>query len=168
MSQQANTTERWLPIPGYEGRYEVSDQGRVRNASSSRVLRQALHKKTGYLSASLSGRRVLAHRLVLLAFAGPCPDGMETRHADGDSENNAIANLSWGTKAQNAIDRVVHGTDPRGERNPRALLCEDDVRAIRSAYVPRVVTHAMLGESYGVSAAAIQAVVTLKTWPHVD
>lgn len=54
------------------------------------------------------------HRLVLEAFVGPCPSGMECRHfPDSDTRNNSLENLSWGTHVQNIADKNVHGTARR-------------------------------------------------------
>lgn len=68
----------------------------------------------GYLGVNLpeSGKykRYLIHRLVLAAFVGPCPDGMEGCHSDGNPENNALENLRWDTPSANARDRIHHGT----------------------------------------------------------
>ena len=68
----------------------------------------------GYLRVNLSKggkqRQHLVHRLVLTAFVGPCPDGMETRHLNGDPSDNRIENLVWGTAKENAADRISHGT----------------------------------------------------------
>src|SRR4051794_38431819 len=50
------------------------------------------------------------HRLVLEAFVGPCPDGLECRHLDGDPGNNLLSNLKWGTRLENFQDSVKHGT----------------------------------------------------------
>ena len=93
--------ERWLPIPGYEDRYEVSDRGRVRSwvsRPSPRLLSQ-IRQNTGYVTVALSRggftEQQLIHRLVLLAFVGPCPDGMETRHLDGLRPNNRLTNLAY-------------------------------------------------------------------------
>lgn len=112
-------TERWLPIPGYEGRYDVSDLGRVRSwlqcrgTPVPRILK-ARPGSNGYLSFCLSkfGRQVdeRLHALVLLAFVGPRPEGKQRRHRDGDQLNNTLANLTYGTKSENELDRVRHGT----------------------------------------------------------
>lgn len=50
------------------------------------------------------------HRLVLEAFVGPCPEGMECRHLDGNPGNNVLSNLAWGTRKENILDRIQHDT----------------------------------------------------------
>lgn len=114
--------ERWLPIPGYEGSYEVSDQGRVRSLDrvdrtghrwQGRMIRLHPVSERGYLKATLyrdgKGSQRLVHRLVLEAFVGPCPEGMEACHGDGDTTNNELSNLRWGTSSENNYDIVRHG-----------------------------------------------------------
>ena len=75
----------------------------------------------GHLRVSLiddfgAKRAMSVHRLVLLAFAGPCPKGMECRHLDGNPQNNNFSNLCWGTHQENMDDRVRHGTLACGDR----------------------------------------------------
>jgi HNH endonuclease len=69
--------------------------------------------KTGYLSVTLWTNRVptrkFVHRLVLEAFVGPCPTGLECRHLDGDPSNNRLDNLRWGTRLENVADTIRHG-----------------------------------------------------------
>jgi HNH endonuclease len=50
------------------------------------------------------------HKLVAAAFLGPCPAGFEVLHKDGDSMNAALANLRYGTKSENELDKRRHGT----------------------------------------------------------
>lgn len=59
------------------------------------------------------------HRLILEAFSGPCPQGFEACHCDGQVTNNAISNLRWDTRSSNALDRHLHGTSNRGRKQPR-------------------------------------------------
>lgn len=120
--------ENWLPIPGYED-YEVSDQGRVRSlersvrsrwgtpkALKARVLKQPSQGR--YFVVTLYRDRkpkcCLVHRLVLLAFRGPCPDGHEGLHFDDDPTNNRLDNLRWGTRSENAKDCLRNGNHWRG------------------------------------------------------
>jgi len=119
--------ERWKEIPGYEGYYDASDQGRIR--SVDRVVPHARHgtiKRKGKvltsfpdpqsghfrLTLSVEGkvRNEKVHRLVALTWIGPCPDGFECCHEDGDPANNSESNLRWDTKSSNARDRIKHGT----------------------------------------------------------
>lgn len=118
---QPTQDERWLPIPGYEGRYDVSDQGRVRswvayNGTPVPRIRKPAPNGWGYLSLPLSDAHLVrtterVHALVMLTFIGPRPDGMERLHRDGDQTNNALVNLVYGTSGQNRLDTVRHGTD---------------------------------------------------------
>lgn len=109
--------ERWLPVPGMEGAYEVSDMGRVRSLDRlvvngprgatrplrGRVLR--IHLAKGYPSVSLgASRKACVHTLVLLAFVGPRPDGMECCHWNGDPTDNRLQNLRWDTSSNNKKD----------------------------------------------------------------
>lgn len=71
------------------------------------------------------------HHLVLEAFVGPCPEGMEACHfPDSDPKNNSLCNLRWGTHADNEADKVVHGTAVRGEMVSVGKLTTDQAREI--------------------------------------
>lgn len=107
----SGTTEAWKPIPGYGMRFEASSLGRIRVASTGRILSQ--RQPRGYPTVSIhhSGRGATrVHRLVAAAFHGPCPDGMEVRHLDGVRTNNTPSNLAYGTHLENLQDTVRHGT----------------------------------------------------------
>ena len=113
--------ENWLPVPGYEGAYEVSDLGRVRSldrfveamtrwgTSTFRRLRgrelKATDNGNGYLVVHLcdaEGRRTaLIHRLVAAAFQPEVAGKTFVNHKDGDKSNNALANLEWCTRSEN-------------------------------------------------------------------
>ena len=122
MNKTTVTAERWLPIPGYEGLYEVSDQGRVRSLGRigrngqtypAKVLKLAQSK--GYrlsVLTALDGSRTThrVHLLVMAAFVGPREEGMVCRHLDGNPANNVLSNLAYGTPVENAADMIAHGT----------------------------------------------------------
>jgi hypothetical protein len=111
------------------------------------------------------------HRLVLEAFVGPAPDGMEGCHNDGNPENNNLLNLRWDTHASNMADQLAHGTKSappvaRGEAHPMTSLTSEDVRAIR-APAARHGLHMALARRYGVSNQTIRRIRERTVWVHV-
>lgn len=105
--------EVWRPAVGVDG-YEVSCFGRMRNAATHAPA-TVVFKAPGYLDYVIQERREirrgLVHRVVLLSFVGPpLPDQTHVRHLNGDSADNRLENLAWGTPQQNADDRKRHGT----------------------------------------------------------
>jgi len=101
-------TEGWLPVVGYEGEYEVSDFGRVRSLKTGTMMKP-LPSKGGYVQVCLRTLGVakwhLIHKLVLEAFVGPRPDGMEACHSpDSKGDNNSLGNLRWDTKVANLAE----------------------------------------------------------------
>lgn len=114
--------ERWLPVVGYEGLYDVSDMGRV--WSLDRVLNDGRHWRGRILKASCNevrphphvslhrdGQRlcISVHQLVLEAFVGPCPVGMECCHFNDIHTDNRLTNLRWDTYSANRLDCVRNG-----------------------------------------------------------
>lgn len=109
--------ENWKPIEGYEGIYEVSDQGRVRNVKHGGRLLTACKVTHGYLAFSLNRdgkkRSILAHRLVASAFI-PNPDKKpQVNHIDGIKEHNCANNLEWVTPAENHTHACKIGLIPK-------------------------------------------------------
>lgn len=115
--------ERWLPVVGYEGLYEVSDQGRVRSLDrlvphgrggtmrrrKGQVLKPGL-SSAGYETVTLGKRGSHGiHVLMLTAFVGPCPPGHECRHLDDVRTHNRLPNLAWGTRSDNMKDMYRNG-----------------------------------------------------------
>lgn len=97
---QSNAVETWTPVVGHEGRYEVSDQGRIKGPKG-RVLVLLSNGTYGYLGASLgANNRKYVHRLVAEAFLGS-GDGLDVDHIDGDTANNKLTNLRYLTHAEN-------------------------------------------------------------------
>lgn len=142
-------TERWRAVVGWEAFYEVSDLGNVRRIAGrvdgrgpqivSRLLKPKVGK-TGYLTVCLKpgGVTKYVHRLVVEAFfAGSLAPGVEVNHIDGVKDRNALVNLEPIDRRGNVLharDVLGTGKNPpaqRGEANPKAVLTEDDVRAIR-------------------------------------
>lgn len=97
-------TERWLQVSGHPS-YQVSDLGRVWSEKSGRILTGKVGAR-GYREMKLDGHTLRVHRLVLTAFAGPCPPGQEACHDNDVPDDNRLANLRWDTHAANMADRA--------------------------------------------------------------
>ncbi len=113
-------------IDGEEWPYEISSEGRVRRRAGTefgrppfgdclRVYSDCLriYSGTRYRLIQLSRNGVVktarVHRLVLGAFLGPCPEGYEANHKDGDKGNNSIENLEWVTSLENRKHATLNG-----------------------------------------------------------
>ncbi|PIB80533.1 hypothetical protein CQY23_03060 [Mycobacterium celatum] len=139
----ASVTDRWLPVVGYEGFYEVSSDGRVRSLKRRfRILKQAVHPRGGYRQVTLAKnghhRTHKVHRLVLEAFVGRCPPGFVGCHNDGDTSNNRADNLRWDSPSANNFDLVRHGT----HANANKTHCPaghpyDDENTLRLRHAPK-------------------------------
>jgi hypothetical protein len=123
MTQQP---EEWRSVVGWEGLYEVSSMGRVRSldrviagglrghdyVKQGRVLIPYRQPKSGYLVVSLSNGTkhvVRVHTLVLEAFVGPRPDGLEACHGPNGADDNSRGNLRWDTSSAKSLDTVAQG-----------------------------------------------------------
>ena len=98
--------------------YWITYDGEVYNQHGKQL---KLHKDAGgYLRVGLckNGKKKTfrVHNLVLEAFVGPKPEGMETRHLDGNRKNNHISNLKYGTPSENTQDTVKHGMHPQASK----------------------------------------------------
>jgi hypothetical protein len=179
--------ERWLPVVGFEGLYEVSDFGRVRSLDrlatyttpkGTVVIRR--HKgvllkpgiaSNGYPLVVLGkGNSRLVHALVLTAFVGPPAPGFEVCHADGTRTNNCLTNLRWGTRTDNMRDAVRHGTangySSPGSTNGSSVLTEGDIPLIRQL-VRSGLRYTEIAPRFGVGPDTIGLIARGRTWSHV-
>lgn len=181
----------WRAVVGFEGRYEVSADGRVRTVLTRVAERYKADLRIrvgsrGYLVVSLrdaAGKSYLVavHKIVARAFLGPCPPGMQVAHNDGTRTNANASNLRYATPAENQADRVAHGTDnfgdrnparmrperlARGERNGASKLTGQAVRELRADH-GRGLGQKRLARKYGVSQATVWDILAGKIWRHV-
>ena len=75
-------------------------------------------------------RRVYASHLVLLAFVGLCPEGMEACHNNGVCTDDSLDNLRWDTPVANKADMLKHGTRSMGENHPKTKLSDRDIQTV--------------------------------------
>jgi hypothetical protein len=154
--------------------YRVGDEGSAWSRHNNKwgdsgIWRQLKPQvmSTGYPMVGLhrDGKRHgrLVHRLVLEAFVGPCPDGMEACHNDGNRLNCALSNLRWDTPAANQADRVLHGTSNRGSRQWQAKLNEGDIPVIREL-LRQGMLQRQVGVIFGVSEDTIGHIARGENW----
>lgn len=116
--EQSETIEIWKDVAGYEGRYQVSNLGRVRSLDRScinrkgerrsiegRILRQSPNS-SGYMQVSLFGpdfksKPFRVHRLVAMAFVDGYAEDLVVNHKDENKKNNQWDNLEWCTAEYN-------------------------------------------------------------------
>lgn len=171
--------EIWKDIPGYEGLYEASDQGRVKS------LDRVVYSSNGYFSSIKgvilkpyssdkfykqvwlykNGKRKIfcVHKLILLTFKGPTSHKIITRHLDSNKHNNCLSNLCYGTYSENEADKIRAGTDLRGIKAPCNKLKEEDVFLIRK-YKKEGGKTGKIAKYFNVSPSAICDIQANRTW----
>ena len=193
--------EVWAAVPGYERMYEVSSFGRVRSLDrdcphplwktqrrKGKFIAPGCSSKYGHLKVNLckdgAQRSYHLHQLVLAAFVGPRPEGMEeVRHLNGNPGDNRLVNLAYGTRKDNADDARRHGTlKVRGERVSKAkkgiatVWCErhgmarltaDQVRQMKKDF-ENGMTSAEAGRKYGISQAHACKIKLNQAWSKLE
>ncbi len=95
--------ETWKDIPGYDGYYQASDLGQIRN-KHGKIFKSC--DARGYRIVTLNGVSKRVHGLILLTFVGPRPEGLQCRHMNNDPSDNRLSNICYGTRAENDADKV--------------------------------------------------------------
>ena len=171
--------EIWKAIPGFEGYYEVSSDGRIRSIERyiesgglkahvrcirDRILKPSL--SNGYRSVVLWKNHVQTtmrvQHAVAACFIGPRPIGMYVCHKDGNRINNHVSNLYYGTPSENTADAMRHGTIKLGEYAPASRLSAEQVNAIRARVGAE--TQTRLAKEFGTSQAQISRIVNRQKW----
>lgn len=182
--------EIWKPVPGFDG-YEVSNMGRVRSYRvpagpgcgwvvrrdrPPRILRASPNSQ-GRPNVTLCADGVkydrTVHRLVLEAFVGPRPPGMEACHADDNPLNNRLDNLRWDTNWSNIQDRHKNGGYMKSAEkfkayvaqngHPATRLTRDEVIGIVTDHLVKGMTQREVAEKYGVTHTHVGYICAGKT-----
>jgi len=169
--------EKWLPIDGFEGLYEISNLGRVKSCErvcgkKSRRIKEKILKGGAwgvYLSITLCKEGVRFRKniqwLVASAFIGPRPDGLEVCHNNSVHHDNSFENLRYDTRAGNFSDKIKNGTSIRGEMHPKTKLTAIDVVYIRS--MSGFCSQQDVADYFDMTQSAIGKIMNRNTWGHI-
>lgn len=126
--------------------------------------------KDGYRKTILCRDGERHHRriasIVLEAFVGPCPDGLEACHDNGINDDDRADNLRWDTHANNIADKKLHGTHQQGELHGCCKLTESKVREIRARREAGEI-YRTIAADLGVALNTVQAICARRLWKHV-
>ena len=164
--------EQWRPVEGFEGRYLLSNHGKVVSTLYQRTSRERL------LRLNLTGKHAVARlfmgavqedvmvgRLVALHFLpSPDPACKLVVPRDGNPFNLRWDNQLW-LQAGEAGERVVNTHRAAGEKHPLARLSDEQVAQIRAAYAQGGTTHGKLADQYGVSRESITKLINNASRP---
>jgi hypothetical protein len=154
--------------------YRVGDDGsvwsRARSKDWKRLSPQIAGRDRGHHKVTLTkdGQHLnrYVHHLVLEAFVGPCPDGMETCHENDDGFDNRLTNLRWDTRSSNRTEGYRNGANHGGAEHYRAKLNEENAKE-----VIRMISGGMknqkIANQFGVTRGAISGIRKGRTWKHL-
>lgn len=178
-----NPPEIWKSVEGWEGFYEVSNQGRVR--SLSRTITVSTSRGSTF-SRDLTGRILktehannpysvvgfdypgqkrethAVHRLVAHIFIGPCPEGLEVCHYNGNGQDNRVENLRYDTCLSNHKDKYRHGTVITGTKHVGSKLTQEQVDWVRSH--ANSASQETIGKKFGVTHNTIGKIIRRESY----
>lgn len=173
--------EIWKPVEGWCDRYEVSNTGRVRtvalmsNSGDGKLtklkeyrIRNVSDDGAGYMRVGLClghsvSRLIGVHRLVALAFLGPCPfRGAVVNHKNNIRADNRVENLEWVSHQGNRQHAVECGRAAVGERHGSAKLTVDkviDIKKLKGKFSGR-----QIAKSFGIHYSTVSAIFRGRLW----
>ena len=162
--------EIWKDVPDYDGIYQVSNIGNVKNIKYGNML--SLARNLGYVRISVSKNGIrknrTVHSLVMAAFVGPRGEGVLINHIDGNKANNNLYNLEYCSHSHNIKEDFRTGRKSlAGEKNNRAKLKERQVIKIRELRSQGKLLRE-IAPIYGVQIAVISHICANKYWKHVQ
>lgn len=161
-------------IPSFPN-YEISCSGVIQHIKRKIPLNPS-KTQSGYAIVSLSTpkshssnapayvHRLLAETYIPNPMNKPC-----VNHKDGNKQNNTLSNLEWCSYQENSIHSrdILQTKFVKGSAHGRSILTEAQILQIKSKYIPRIYTHQMLGDEFGVSPSTIQYITSGKNWKHL-
>ncbi len=174
--------ETWLPVPGYEDFYAVSNLGNFQRIAYAIGARRGLILRGGTMGYGENRYRTMtlcrspqdhktvhAARIVATAFHGPAPSPThQVNHKNGIRNDDRAENLEWATPSENTRHRfdVLGQRNPRGEAHHNAVHTEAAIGAIKAARLNGA-SYGAISEAYGVPLGQVKNIIAGRTWKHV-
>jgi hypothetical protein len=171
--------EKWKPVIGYEGLYEVSNKGRIKTLDKSRGHKEKIkyiliNNQTGYRQVLLckenKKKTYKVARLVAQAFIPNKYNRKTVNHKDYNRINDNVENLEWMSSKENSIHSYLRPrkfNNRKGENHPSHRFTDKQILKIRGKYIPRIYTTTKLAKEYKTSQSLIWSIVKRKIWTHV-
>lgn len=171
-----NSTKKeiWKDVKGFEGKYEVSSLGKIRNKNNSKILKEQDHNgyKRVYLNDGSKQRKKRVHRIVAEAFLEPSKNPKRTmiNHKDSDRKNNSVNNLEWCSHRENILHATQKGNIKCNRDYTKSVDrdIEVDVKVIRYMYETTRITQEELASLFNMSTATVFSIINLKTHKKID
>lgn len=169
--------EVWKPVPGFEGRYEVSSLGRFkslkreivytdgrRGVLPERMIRGSLGNNGYYTVIFDTKTKRLAHRVVAEAFFGVPEYRQTVNHKDGDKTNNCVENLEWASYKENNTHARQSGLNKQhGEKSNLHKHSDQFIAAVRNVYQKYRPNYEELGALFGLTGTHARQIVLFQT-----
>lgn len=174
--------EEWRTIPNFPD-YIISNLGKIKRTTT-----QGRWKAGHLIKFGTNGKYPMVllfsqdhrkpryiHRLLLEAFIGPCPDGKECNHKDGNRENYSLSNLEWITKSENGLHAYRTGLKKsrigcpgkKGEKHPLHKLKDGEVYLIKKLLASHKFFHSFIAKMFRVNRVTITYIAIGKNWGHI-
>ncbi len=127
-------------IENYNGDYAIGNEGSIYSSKKMcKWVKLSVEIDTfGHQRIQLCKNGIIKHHfihiLVLEAFIGPCPPGMESCHGSNGKYDNSVSNLYWGTHSTNMQDKHRDGTMPKGETHHNAQFTDSEIALMRELH----------------------------------
>jgi len=167
--------ERWLPVKGSDGSYEISSFGKVKSLPRKYKRKKIIFLKPAFgkdmglnvvLCKNCVCKTTKVHRIVATTFIPNPENKPEVNHIDGNRANNRVENLEWCTRSENEKHAYRINLKNRvGQNNPRSKLTTENIKKIRK--MAEVINQKEIAKQFKVTPQCIGAIVRRENWSHV-
>lgn len=162
--------EIWKPIKGFEGKYLVSDLGRIKSLPNrtrkTELILKPQNQTYSFIDLCKDGKvkKMTIHRIVAMNFLDNPEDKPQVNHINGDKLDNRVVNLEWSTRSENVKHSYTTGLNSSvGSKNSQCKLTEKEAIEI---YNSKARTKD-LSIQYNITQSTICDIRKGRSWTHV-